>query len=466
MTEDDEGGYVFDLGGELDAASGRAGRNRKNPGNPYGVAQEFIAEWLGERLVWRGNFYKYAGSHWAIEDTNDVMVEVNRELGGSTYEKYDPVKDRTITLDWSPNNTSLANVKTQLLLQSSLHSTVEPDKGSGFIFLPEGRYHIDTGVMLDHDMSIFNIHASPVSYDVDAEAPTWMEFLDDTFGGNQDAIDLHGYWMAYELTGRTDLQKFYYLMGETRSGKGTIFSIGDALLGAGQVTALSLGDFAKDFGLANLIGRTACRISDAQDVDKKSASQAVHWLKTITGEDPVQINRKGVDLWVGRLSTRFTIDSNGPLDLPDPSGVVYDRAVLNKTHGTHKDRVDPGLRKRIVENEMSGVLNWVLQYADKLDGGWPVNDGAMETKHRMKQASQPLAEWAEDCGLVVGPEHTISRSEAYALYVSWSKEVGTPAADRALFGRNLRLWLPALRDTQPLVDGKQVRTYQGLGLAE
>jgi putative DNA primase/helicase len=458
MTEKDEYKFTMD-------ADKLIGKVRSSPGNPYDVAAEFIAEWMGERLVWRGDFYDYTGSHWAIKDTEDIMSEINRELGGSITEIIKDGKSRMVK--WSPNNSSLANLKTQLMLQAALPSTREPDHGDGrYVFLPEGRWNIETKELEKHDPTVFNLHASPVHYDEGAHCPEFFKFLDETFGGNQDAIDLHGYWMAYELLGATDLQKYYLLLGETRSGKGTAMAINDALIGIEQSTSVSLSDFGKNFGLSLLIGKSVCRISDAQDVDQKDARAAVQRLKSITGEDRVMLDRKNKDPWVGQLGVRFTIETNTELALPDASGVVIDRAIMNRTFGSHKDSVDTGLKKRIIENEMSGILNWVLTFVPKVYGDWPVNERAMETRRYMKAASQPLREWVEETGLVVGPAYQMPRAEAYESYVDWAHTNGQRPDSAAWFARKLRAYIPGLEDAKPLIDGKQVRVYRGLGPLE
>lgn len=456
MSEREE--YTFDVGDLV-------GKVRASPGNPYDAAAEFIAEWMGERLVWRGDFYDYTGSHWAIQDEADVMSEINRELGGSITEVIKDGKSRMVK--WSPNNSSLANLKTQLMLQSALPSTKEPDHGGGkYVFLPEGRWNVETQELETHDPTIFNLHASPVHYDPDALCPEFFKFLDQTFGGDQDAIDLHGYWMAYELLGVTDLQKYYLLLGETRSGKGTAMAISDALIGVEQSTSVSLSDFGKNFGLSLLIGKSICRISDAQDVEQKDARAAVQRLKSITGEDRVMLDRKNKDPWVGQLGVRFTIETNTELALPDASSVVIDRAVMNRTFGSHKDSVDPSLRRRIIENEMSGILNWVLGFCDKVYGEWPVNDRAVETRRHMKAASQPLREWVEEAGLVIDPLLEIPRGEAYESYVDWCHTAGQRPDSRVWFARKLRAYIPGLEDASPLIDGKQIRVYRGLGFRD
>jgi putative DNA primase/helicase len=324
--------------------------------------------------------------------------------------------------------------------------------------------------LLDHDPSIFNLHASPFPYDPKAQCPVFDRFLSETFAGDQESIDTHLRWMAYELSGRGDLQKGYFLLGPTRSGKGTLSHISDALLGLSQVTAMSLRDFGTDFGMAALVGKSVCRINDARDAGTATGA-AVERLLGIIGGDHVQINRKNKDAWVGQLGVRFTIASNEELRLPDASGAIINRFIFNRTETSHLGREDTTLLGRILEREMPGVLNRVLDHIDRLDEEWPKNDRVMETISSMRAAASPITAWIQDRGLLVGSvlvgyRYSMPKGEAFSEYSSWAYENGYQRMNSATFGRHLRAAIPLGKDTFPGPKGKQVPHYTGIGTME
>lgn len=439
------------------------GTVRANPGTPSLVAQEFIAEWDGKRLVWRGDFYRWGKTHWALENIDDVMAEVNRELMYSVFEKWDPKTESFKQMEWNPTNTSLANLKTQLLLQAALPSETEPVSGGEYIFLENGRYSISTGVLLPHDQTVFNLHSSPFPYDPDALCPEWDQFLDTTFGGDAVAIEIHYRWMASELLRAVDRQKAYVLIGQRRSGKGTLMKISDRLLGDGQVTGLSLDQVAGGFNLAPLIGKSVCRISDVRDAGK-ATGLAVQRLLSIIGAQQVQIDRKNREPWVGELPILFTLESNEELHLPDASGAIVSRFIFSRTSGSREDAMDPTLADRIIRNEMPGILNKVLEHTGMVYDIWPETDAGRETKRSMAMASQPLSAWIEDNGLIIGKEVSIAKGAAYHSYHSWAKENGhARPMTSAVFGRGLFALLPGLVVHRPIIDGKQSPYYVGIG---
>lgn len=446
---------------EILAEAGAGGQVREHPGNPSGVAEEFIREWAGRRCVWRGDFYRYTGTHWEKEEWADVKAEINNELRASVYWKVGKDGESRL-IEWNPNNTSLSNLETQIRLQAALPSTLEPVTGGHYVFLENGRFNLITGRLEQHDPTIFNLHASPFGYDKAATCPTWDAFIKQTFDGDQDSIDTHYLWMAYELLAATDLQKAYMLLGQPRSGKGTIMRIQDALIGPGQVTSMSLRDFGSNFGMQSLVGKSVCRINDARDAGTANVA-AVERLLGIVGGDAVQIDRKGVAPWVGRLGVRFTLASNEEIRLPDASGAIVSRFIFNRTAASHLGHEDFTLADRILKNEMPGVLNRVLDYIDHVYEKWPENKRVTETVVSMQAASQPLRAWVEDNGIHIGPEYAIARGAAYHGYKAWAEENGYRHMNVSTFGRHLRAWLSGLQDVKIGPAGDQERYYIGLG---
>ncbi len=80
------------------------GRVRQHPGNPSGAAEEFIAEWDGNRVFWRGDPYKWTGDHWQMETWPDVEAEINNEPRASVCWSVPKKGEEPRLVAWSPNN--------------------------------------------------------------------------------------------------------------------------------------------------------------------------------------------------------------------------------------------------------------------------------------------------------------------------------------------------------------------------
>jgi putative DNA primase/helicase len=364
-------------------------------------------------------------------------------------------------------DTSLSNLKTQLLLQCALPSKTEPVHGGEFVFLANGRFSISTGVLLPHTPDVFNLHSSPFSYEPGAQAPEFSRLLKETFGGDHSAIRRHLLWMGAELIGAHDLQKAYVLTGQPGSGKGTLMKIGTALLGASQVAGLSLDQLTKDFTLSPLIGKSVCRINDVREIGR-ATSVAVQRLLAIVGGDQVMIDRKNQVPWVGTLPVLFTLESNETIRMPDSSGAIIRRLVTNKTVGSREAAMDPGLADRIIQREMPGVLNMVLDVVEGVYGVWPETDDSLEAKEEMRRASQPLRVWMEERGVVEGELLSIERDVAYHDYHNWALEGGVRnIMDKSWFVRAVRALLPGVgKPVRRGARGEQVWWFEGIGFSD
>lgn len=465
MSNDEDGdsvaGVEYDFDQEMVKSGILDGRIHSHPDNPAAVAEEIISDWDGKRVSWRGDFYRYTGTRWELENNEDVLREVNNGLRASLYHKIGQDGQPRLVA-WSPNIGRLKNVEMQLHLQAGRPYRSEPSTGGDYVFLDNGRFNLVTGRLEPHDPKIFNLHASPFAYDPDAKCPVWDKFIQETFGGDQVRIGTHYRWMAYELSGSTALQKAYMLLGEKRSGKGTLAHVSNALIGEEQVTAMTLRQFGNQFGMQSLIGKSVCRLNDVRDGGTANGA-AVEYLLNIVGGDPVQIDRKNKDPWVGQLGVRFFLASNEEVRLPDASGAIMSRFYVNRTSGSHYGSEDLSLLDKILKNEMPGVLNRVLDYVDVLWEKWPVSAYVEDTIRSMEQASQPLRAWIEDMDLKTGENYVIPVAEAYSSYRGWASENGYKPMNAATYGRSLRALLPALTIQRPKVKGEQVRVYRGLG---
>ena len=72
---------------------------------------------------------------------------------------------------------------------------------------------------------------SPVAFDPEAKCPTFLKFLDDIMGGDQELVDYIQRVLGYMLTGATSEQCLFYLYGTGANGKSTLLSVCKGILG-------------------------------------------------------------------------------------------------------------------------------------------------------------------------------------------------------------------------------------------
>ena len=164
-----------------------------------------------------------------------------------------------------------------------------------------------------------------------AEPVEWLKFLaqvfrvdhdDGTVGVDQEFIDTLQEIMGYLLSYDTSLQKFFMLVGPKRSGKGTILRVMQLLVGPANYTSATLQQLVmgSGFGLQTLIDKTLCLFPDATLSGRTDAVAIAEVIKSITGEDTINVGRKFKEAWIGQSLTRFVIAANEVLSLQDRSG--------------------------------------------------------------------------------------------------------------------------------------------------
>jgi putative DNA primase/helicase len=167
-----------------------------------------------------------------------------------------------------------------------------------------------------------------------------LEFLHQLWPNDEEPIEALRDWFGYVLSGRTDLQKIFMIIGPLRSGKGTISRILTAMIGRGHVANPTLSSLGTEFGLAPLLGKSLAVIGDARLGSKTDSRTVIERLLSISGEDAITVNRKFRDQVSVRLPTRFMIISN---ELPRVRGRERSNRLEVRHH--HTDPVIPGQGK-------------------------------------------------------------------------------------------------------------------------
>jgi len=91
----------------------------------------------------------------------------------------------------------------------------------------------------------------------------------------------------------------------------------------------------------------------------------VERIKSITGEDPLQVDRKNIKLKNITLRTRIAIFTNDVLKFDDATGTLPTRIIYLELHRSFLGEEDPQLTAKLLA-ERAGILNWALDGWDRL----------------------------------------------------------------------------------------------------
>lgn len=318
--------------------------------------------------------------------------------------------------------------------------------------------------LISHTPLLMNVNSLSFEYDPKASQPTtWIQFLNDIFQNDQESISLLQEWIGYLLTQDTRQHKILLMVGPPRSGKGTIGRILRELLGYHNVAGPTLSSLAGEFGLQPLLNQSLALISDARIGGKSGNSTIVERLLSISGEDPLTINRKHLPSLTVQLPTRIMMMSNELPDMRDSSGALTNRFLVLTLKKSWLGKEDPALFNRL-RCELSGILLWALQGLTRLGERryFIQPTSSTQTIEELEAMSSPIRAFVlEKCELnsyVVVPV-----TELFNSWRDWCSTTGySHPGNIQSFGKNLRAAFPLIEVKRPQEDLIRERYYQGI----
>lgn len=309
-----------------------------------------------------------------------------------------------------------------------------------------GYLHIPSGTLIPPTPSLWTSSATEFDYVPDAAAPArWLEFLDTTFGGDEGAISLLQEWCGYCLTPDTSQQKTLLIVGAKRSGKGTIGRVLTALIGPSNVVHPTTTGIMMNFGLQPWIGKSLALFSDARFKDLTDPRWApfIERVLTITGEDPITIDRKYLTQLTVRLQARLMFLTNDMPSFAEVSEPLASRFLVIQTDGSRFGREDPGLTAKLIE-ELPGISHWAIEGWKRLiERGRFVQPDLREDAEdedpldAFQGPARRVAKFVEE-QCVVGRGRRVPVGELYQSWCLWAKPQGASDLNTQMFGRYLR----------------------------
>jgi putative DNA primase/helicase len=437
------------------------------PSQPMPVARKLMKaqdfRGLPTLKHWRGEWMRWEETHWIEIEDRTVRAEIYERLEEARY--MTPLGP----LPWEPNRYKINDVLDALRGIIHLPGSYNPPcwlpgttgTDSPVIAAKNGLLDVLTRELRPLMPGFFNLVAVPFDYDPNAPTPTrWLEFLHQLWPDDEEAIKALQDWFGYVLSGRTDLQKIFVIIGPIRSGKGTIARVLTAMIGKGHVSNPTLSSLGTEFGLAPLLGKSLAIIGDARLGPKTDTRAVIERLLSISGEDSITVNRKFKDQVSARLPTRFMIISNELPAFGDASGAIASRFVLTTLTESFLGKEDTELEQRLIA-ELPGILNWALVGLDRISRQrFTVPKSSAEAVAELQDLVSPMSAFVRDrCNQ--GPEHTVVIDVLYGRYRDWCVDNGHHPVSKPMFGRDLRAVLPRL---QTIKQHGEQRQYLGIGL--
>jgi putative DNA primase/helicase len=461
---------IYDVLTDDEKLKVRAGRVIPPPGSPMGTARwlarnVFTQRHRGPQKRRRGHiqmrtllridetWYRYDGTRWTADTNGERMHGWLQRILGDKWYVHDKVRTpggaetHTYRLkSWNPDTMKLARVEAALAAEldagTGTHARELPDAyGNHYGYYPptgtwtlcrNGVLDVTTGELRPACPLWFSTTRIEADYDHAADPyadSEWLRMLRTQWADDPGAITGLQQWFGYIISGRTDLQKWMLVIGPPGSGKSIIADVLGALLG--MVIATSLDSLNSHYGLQNLY-ETGANLALMGDIrfSARDSSTAVENLLKITGEDDSLVHRKYKTTVTTRLTVRFHGSANELPRFTDNAAALQQRALILETtrgfRGTEDE--DPGLRKRILTDELGHVLRWAVEglaLLDAAEGTFARSGEADELADQLAELASPIRTFVNECCELGDADDFVGLQPLYRVWRKWADENNT-----------------------------------------
>lgn len=327
-----------------------------------------------------------------------------------------------------------------------------------------GTWHLDGSFSTFRDIVVNRL---PVAYHPDAPRPErWLQFVDELLEPG-DVLTLQEY-MGYCLLPVTFGQKMLIIIGRGGEGKSRIGTVMKDLLGdnmyMGSIAKIENSPFAR----ADL----EHMLLMVDDDLKMEALKQTNYIKSIvTSELPMDLERKGIQSYQGRLFCRFMAFGNGNLrSLYDRSYGFFRRQLILTTRDRPRNRQDDPYLSIQLRKEKEGILLWCLEGLQRLfynDFQFTVTPLAEENLNDAIREGNNAVDFMKSEGYFRFDSQGSATSRAlYHAYRDWCDDNAMMAMSSSSFityiNQNQRGFGITYSTNIPIGNGRYARGYKGI----
>lgn len=238
-------------------------------------------------------------------------------------------------------------------------------------------------------------------------------------------------YLAYSLTLETSSQKFLIVTGAGGTGKSTLLSVIESIIGLNNISSVSLQGLQERFTPGELYLKQANICADIP----LSALSEVDMIKKLTGEDLISADRKFKSNFMFKSFARLFFSANDiPVNLSDKSNAFYRRMLILRMDNK-PDRVDPNL----VEKLKSEIPNIITLAVNELILSGGVIDESENSKSAVKEAykNSDTVEAFLDDRCEIDDKARIDRAELYRIYCNYCDNEERKYVKRSNFYKQL-----------------------------
>lgn len=408
----------------------------------FNLAEAILAyRWAaGKHLIcYRGTFWEYVKGLWQMSEgvgavrhrvqdyiraCIDADNEFSRQIVGQLTQSSDK-KDSVATFTNAITNLIANQVSTihydPLRMCSPLHPAVINCKNG------ELHFHPKTGALnfTPHNFANMLTHQISTEYVPFADCPVWDSAIEKVFRGLPACVVEYFYeYLGYVFLGSRNYGEATLLLkGPGSNGKSFVIDIVAIMLGRAAMS-LSLADLASKPVNAHFEAGLIGVLALIDDDFKAQGRLPDDWLKKFTGNKTLTANPKYGDTFNFTCRAMcITLSNHWPSTIDLSDGIRRRMNVIELNYRLRDDEKDPAHRTTILEDELPGVLNHIVEGAQRvIRRGRIQAPPEMEVfKSRWLNAGSTAARFVSQMLEITGGEHDmVPAREVFDLYRTYT----------------------------------------------
>ena len=297
-----------------------------------------------------------------------------------------------------------------------------------------------------------------------AKCPVWLNFLDETFLGDQDLIDYVQKAFGYSLTGVVTEEVLHFCFGHGKNGKSVMANVIVKIMGDYVQTAnfdlLALKESSATNDIARLAGARLVMANETRENERLDDQK----LKMLVSTEKLTARFMYGEFFEFWPQFKIWLRGNYKPIVTDSSEGAWRRLrLIPFEHQVPTEKTDYRLEEKLLA-EKDGILAWMIDGCHKWQQtGLKQPKRIVDASTVYRNESDLLGEFLEDC-CQKGPGLEEQQKIVFSAYKSWCNENGTRCPSQSSFSRKLgSRGIDTIRQKEK---GEVSRLYRGLCLTE
>ncbi len=382
--------------------------------------------------VRHGVIYLFTGKYW--QETEDE--EVKRILSSVA-----------IKLGYySPAGAVTSEFKKKLFIQfmdtGIDEASAENTNRKILINLKNGTLEIDKhNVKLrKHHRDDFLTYVLDYNYDMDATAPIFTKFMNEVLP-DKDTQNVLQEFLGYVFSTNLKLEKVAVLYGSGANGKSVFFEVITMMMGKDNLSFKGLGDICMkgDRGNNHRSELESKLINYASELNPQGAD--IEIFKALVSGEPVSARRLYKDVYTFSNSAKLIFNANKlPTETERTHGFFRRFLIIPFDVTIPNNKKDIHLHNKIIDSELSGVLNWAIDGLKRLlaNEDFTYSGAIAAAVETYKKETNSVALFIEEEGIISHEDGNFPNKMLYDLYKAWVADAGMGKLSNVNFSKEMK----------------------------